>query len=58
MMVLIIPDQLIFFFYTGPFAWNGIFGFWIPLTAFGGWFVLTFVLLRKAILRERGALIA
>ncbi len=58
MMVLIIPDQLIFFFYTGPFAWNGIFGFWIPLTAFALWFILTFVLLRKAILRERGVLIA
>jgi MFS family permease len=56
LMVLIIPDQLIFFFYTGPFAWNGLFGFWIPLTAFAGWFILTFVLLRKAILRERGAI--
>lgn len=54
MIVLaILPDQLLFFFQTGPFAWNGIFGLWIPLVLFGGWFLTIFWLLRRAILRER-----
>lgn len=54
MVVLgLLPDQLLFFFHSGPFAWNGIFGLWIPLTLFGAWFVVTFWLMRRAILRER-----
>lgn len=52
-VIIIIPDQLIFFFHSGPFSWNGLFGFWLPLAVFGGWFFATFHLLRKAILRER-----
>ncbi len=51
-ILLILPDQLMFFFHAGPFAWNGLFGFWIPFVAFGSWFVVTFVLLRKAIRRD------
>jgi len=48
----LLPDQMLFFFKTGPFAWNGILGFWIPLTLFGGWFVTMFVLLRRAVLHD------
>lgn len=51
--VAILPDQLLFFFHTGPFAWNGLFGLWIPLALFGGWFLVNFWLLRRAILSER-----
>lgn len=53
LVLLIIPDQLIFYFHRGMFAWNGLFGFYIPLTAFGGWYMCAFVLLRRHILRER-----
>jgi hypothetical protein len=53
--LLIVPDQLLFFFHRGPFAWNGIFGLWIPFAAFGGFHVLNFWVIRKAILRETGA---
>ena len=52
-LLLMLPDQILFFFHSGPFAWNGLFGLWIPLAGFGGWFFLCFYLLRKAILRER-----
>ncbi len=50
--VLFLPDQLLFFFKTGPFAWNGLFAFWVPLTVFCGWFLIVFYLMRKAALRE------
>lgn len=54
MIVLgILPDQLLFFFHSGPFAWNGLLGLWIPVTLFGIWFIVMFWLLRRAILRER-----
>ncbi|HWF53112.1 MAG TPA: hypothetical protein VG223_00730 [Solirubrobacteraceae bacterium] len=47
--LLFLPDVLIYSFKTGPFAWNGIFGFWLPLSTFGVWFVVMFPYLRKAI---------
>jgi hypothetical protein len=50
--LLFVPASLIYFFKTGPFAWNGIFCFWLPLTAFGAWFFVMFPMLRKAILTE------
>ena len=56
MVVLgLLPDQLLFFFHSGPFAWNGLFGLWIPLGLFGGWFLVVFWLMRAAILRERAS---
>ncbi|MET0658172.1 MAG: hypothetical protein ABW110_08465, partial [Steroidobacteraceae bacterium] len=54
-VVLLLPDQLLFFFHSGPFSWAGIFGLWLPLTVFGAWFIVNFAVLRGVILRERGA---
>jgi len=39
MALTIIPDQLLFFFHRGPFAWNGIFGVWVPVVVFSGFFI-------------------
>jgi hypothetical protein len=50
-VMLILPDQLLFFFHSGPWSWNGLFGLWIPVTLFGGWFLVTFFLMRAAVLR-------
>ena len=50
--VLFVPGSMIYFFKTGPFAWNGIFCFWLPLTVFGAWFFVMFPFLRKAILSQ------
>jgi hypothetical protein len=48
-VILIIPDQLLFFFQAGPFTWSGLFGLYLPLTSFFGWFALTvYLLLRTA----------
>jgi hypothetical protein len=40
------------FFKHGPFAWNGLIGFYTPLTVFFIWLVLTTYLLHKAIVRQ------
>lgn len=50
--ILFLPDQLLFFFKEGPFAWNGLFAFWVPLTVFCCWFLVSFYLMRKALLKE------
>lgn len=54
-IVMIMPDMLLFFFHEGPFAWNGLFGFWVPLVGFGSWWFVMFYVLRKAILKDRPA---
>jgi hypothetical protein len=50
--LLFLPDVLIYSFKTGPFAWNGMIGFWLPLTVFGVWFFVMFPYLRRAILAQ------
>ena len=50
--ILMLPDQLLFFFKTGPFAWNGLIAFWVPVPMFCIWFVIIFVLMRRSILAE------
>lgn len=50
--VLFIPGGLITFFKTGPFAWNGLFAFWIPLNVFFGWYLVIFAYMRKGIIQQ------
>jgi hypothetical protein len=54
--ILFLPDQAIFFFKTGPFAWNGLFAFWIPLTLFGSWFFMVAYLIQRNVLNETARL--
>jgi len=49
--IIVLPGQLMFFFYSGPFAWNGLIGIWIPLAGFAAWFLAMFYCLRQAALR-------
>ena len=49
--VLLLPDQMLFFFYDGPFAWDGLVAIWIPLVLFTAWFFVVFHCLRKSALR-------
>jgi hypothetical protein len=56
-MLTMLPDQLLFFFHRGPFAWNGLFGFWIPLVVFAAFFVINTIVLRRAVLRDRARIL-
>lgn len=43
-----VPDPLAYFFKTGPFAWNGVFVFWLALTAYCVFLVAMSVVCRRA----------
>ncbi|MDF1690839.1 MAG: hypothetical protein P1U47_00585 [Zhongshania sp.] len=53
--VLLLPAGVICLFKTGPFAWDGILGFWLPLIDFSVWVVIMTVLLFKAIKKQERA---
>jgi hypothetical protein len=46
------PGCLCVFFLDGPFAWRGLFCWWIPLSAFGVWFIAATVVLWGVIARQ------
>lgn len=52
MAVLFLPAGLMVFFKTGPFAWNGLLSFWLPLIAFGIWFSVMIYALLQAIRQQ------
>lgn len=52
MAVLFLPAGLMLFFKTGPFAWNGLLAFWMPLVAFGIWFNVMIYALFQAIKKQ------
>lgn len=47
--VSFIPGGMLTFFKTGPFAWDGLFVWWIPFTMFFGWYVIMFFVLHAAV---------
>ncbi|WP_372787836.1 hypothetical protein [Paraconexibacter sp.] len=51
-----LTGSLVPFFTDGPFAWNGLIGFYVAATVFLGWYLAVFtVLLRTTAPRVRGA---
>jgi hypothetical protein len=47
--LLFIPDPLAFFFHRGPFAWRGIFVFWLALAAYSVFLIVMGFVLAKAV---------
>lgn len=47
-----VPAAVIPFFKTGPFAWNGLFAWWIPLSVFFTWFVVTTWMMLRAVAED------
>jgi hypothetical protein len=50
--LLIIPAGLVLFFKSGPFAWNGVVGFYVPLTGFCIWIASMTLAVHKALTRQ------
>jgi hypothetical protein len=46
---LFVPDVLAFFFHSGPFAWRGIFVFWLAFVAYAVFLIAMGLVLRHAI---------
>lgn len=49
---LLVPGFAVYVFRSGPLAWNGIFTWWVPVGAFGGWFIVMLALMFKAVASE------
>ena len=47
--VLFVPGALLPFFHGGPFAWNGVIGFWLVAVAFFGWIFMMWRMTVRAI---------
>ncbi|AKC41403.1 hypothetical protein [Mycobacteroides chelonae] len=47
--ILYLPELLVFFFHSGPFAWNGVVGFWIPAILFIVYFAVSPAILVPAV---------
>lgn len=55
-MIIFLPGELIPLFKSGPFAWNGLFAWWIPLPVFVSWMIsMTYFLLEAIKRQEREA---
>jgi hypothetical protein len=50
--LLYLPGGVLAFFQTGPFAWNGLFAFFVPATAFFVWLIGMTLLTVQSINRE------
>ena len=44
-----VPDPLAFFFHSGPFAWRGIFIFWLAFVAYAVFLIVMGLVLRQAV---------
>ncbi|MFL0294754.1 hypothetical protein ACJH6J_27450, partial [Mycobacterium sp. SMC-18] len=40
------------FFHDGPFAWNGLFTWYVPVVVFGIWIIALSILMLRAIAQE------
>ena len=51
--LLVMPAGLVIFFFTGPFAWNGIFVFYLPCIVFCIYYIYAFIVVYKAIKNQQ-----
>ncbi|MCY1287486.1 hypothetical protein D9M70_364810 [compost metagenome] len=47
--------EMVVFFKSGPFAWNGLFAFWMAAVAFFGWILVTWWVIAKSIRQQANA---
>jgi hypothetical protein len=58
MAVLGLPGIIAIYFFTGPFAWNGLIGFWLPVGSYGLFLPVTFYQFYQAINKHPGTVSA
>lgn len=46
------------FVFSGPFAWNGVIGFWLPVGSYVPFLIVTYVQFYKAIVEEKAGYLA
>jgi hypothetical protein len=51
-VLLLVPGFAVYVFRSGPLAWDGIFTWWVPVVAFGGWFIVMIALMFRAVTTE------
>ncbi len=51
-VMLMAPSAFVLFFFSGPFAWNGLFTFYLAATGFFIWFYVMCFLLLKSVNEE------
>jgi hypothetical protein len=49
----VLPAGIVIFFFTGPFAWNGLFAFYLPVLIFCIYYIYAFVVVYKAIKNQQ-----
>jgi hypothetical protein len=50
--LLILPAGVVLFFKTGPFAWNGLVGIYVPLVGYAVWMIATTIAVDRALVRQ------
>jgi len=50
--VSFVPGGLLTFFKTGPFAWDGLFVWWVPFAVFFAWYLAMFYIVLGAVKRQ------
>jgi hypothetical protein len=48
----LVPPSFIPLFHSGPLAWNGVLGFYIPVVVFGAWYLVMFTMLWRILPKE------
>jgi hypothetical protein len=52
-VMMFAPAGLIYFFKTGPFAWNGILAFWLVLIVFSQWIFVNSIVVIRAVGKQQ-----
>jgi hypothetical protein len=50
--IAFIPAVMAYFFKAGPFAWHGVFVYYIGFVVYGNWILMMFFVMRRAVLAQ------
>jgi hypothetical protein len=50
--LLYIPGMMALFFHSGPFAWNGLFPYWLPISIYAAWILMCSAIMIRGVSQE------